>query len=206
MSHMIRAFFNQQAATWDETVAEKDGNKLRRMARRLNITPGSTVLDIGTGTGVFLPFILDEVGHSGHVVCLDSAEEMLGKARGKGFKRDIDYLQADAARIPLRDQFFDVVICYSSFPHFQDKPRALAEINRVMKNGGKLTICHTSSRAVINEIHRSMATVRNDTIPERKEMQEMLTAAGFTGIRIADRPTSYLTSARKARHKKSKAI
>ena len=194
---MLRAYFNERAAIWDETVAEKDAAKLERMAKRLNIKPGSTVLDVGTGTGVFLPFLLSEVGEDGGIVASDFAEEMLKKARAKGFDGNIDYLQADVTDIPLRDEIFDSVVCYSSFPHFRDKSRALAEINRVMKRGGRLLVCHTSSRATINEIHRQTPTVKNDTLPDGDEMQSLLSAAGFTEIKVEDNHDSYLASAEK---------
>ena len=52
---MSKEFFNARAATWDERAAEKDVGRLKAMAARLDITPGSTVLDVGTGTGVFVP-------------------------------------------------------------------------------------------------------------------------------------------------------
>lgn len=195
---IIRAYFNQRAAVWDETIAEKDTTKLERMAERLNIRPGSTILDVGTGTGVFIPFLLSEIGKSGRIIASDFAEKMLKKAQAKGFSGNIDYLQADVTNLPLCDEVFDVIVCHSSFPHFQDKPRALTEINRVMKSGGRLLICHTSSRASINEIHRQIPAVRNDTIPERDEMQLMLSAAGFTEVKVDDNSDSYLASARKS--------
>ncbi len=194
---MIRTYFNQRAAIWDETVSEKDTTKLERMAKCLNIAHGSTVLDVGTGTGVFLPFLLSEVGEDGHIVALDFAEQMLGRARAKGFNGNIDYLCADVTNIPLGDAIFDVVVCYSSFPHFQDKPRALAEMNRVIKSGGRLSICHTSSRHWINGIHRQIPAVANDTIPDEGKMQIMLSQAGFTDIKIDDNSKSYFCSARK---------
>ena len=194
---MIKAYFNQRAASWDETVAERDTSKLEQMAKRLNIKPGSTLLDVGTGTGVFLPFLLSKIGSSGHIVALDFAEEMLKKARAKGFNGNIDYLCADITNIPLDDEIFDTVVCYSSFPHLQDKSRALAEINRVIKSGGKLFICHTSSRATINQIHRSIPVVQNDIIPDEDEVQMLLSIAGFTEISIDDTNESYLASARK---------
>ena len=74
---MIRAYFNQKAATWDKTVAERDTTKLERMAKRLRIKPGSIVLDVGTGTGVFIPFLLRETGKGGRIVALDFAHTHL---------------------------------------------------------------------------------------------------------------------------------
>ena len=193
---MIRAHFNQKAASWDETSSEKDTTKLARMAKRLDIKPGSIVLDVGTGTGVFIPFLLREIGKGGRIVALDFAEKMLRRARAKGFNGNIDYLCADVTNIPLGNEIFDIIVCYSSFPHFQDKPGALAEMNRVIKRGGRLLICHTSSRASINEIHRQIPAVENDIIPDGGEMQIILLRAGFIEIKIDD-SESYLASARK---------
>ena len=55
---MIRQYFNEKAAIWDETVAEKDTAKLERMAERLGIESGATVLDVGTGTASSCPISL----------------------------------------------------------------------------------------------------------------------------------------------------
>jgi ubiquinone/menaquinone biosynthesis C-methylase UbiE len=194
---MIRGYFNQRADIWDETVAEKDTTKLERMVKRLNIIPDSTVLDVGTGTGVFLPFLLGEVGAGGRIIALDLAEEMLQRARNKGFGGNSDYLQADIQDIPLRNKIVDLIVCYSSFPHFQDKPRALAEMNRVVKSGGRLLICHTSSRAHINGIHSRIPEVKNDILPDAVEMHSLLAEAGFSEIEIDDNSDNYLAGGRK---------
>ncbi len=195
---MIRAYFNHKAVIWDEAIAEKDMTKLERMAERLNIEPGSAILDVGTGTGVFIPFLLSNIGRNGHIVTLDFAEEMLRKALAKGFNGNIGYLCADVANIPLGDEVFDTIVCYSSFPHFQDKPGALAEMNRVLKSGGRLLICHTSDRDGINEIHRGIPAVQNDIIPDKSEMQEIISMAGFIDIKIEDDSESYLVTAMKS--------
>ncbi len=194
---MIRRYFNEQAAIWDETVAEKDTARLERMAERLGIEAGATVLDVGTGTGVFLPYLLNRVGAGGRVIALDIAEEMLQTARTKRFDDNVAYLHADVTTIPVRNGLFDVVVCYSSFPHFRDKPRVLGEINRVTRPGGRLLICHTSSRAQINEIHARIPAVGDDILPDGDEMRAWLSAAGFSGIEIEDNSDSYLASARK---------
>ena len=87
---MIKTYFNEKAAIWDETIAEKNVAKLEEMAKWLDIEPGSTVLDVGTGTGVFVPFILRKIGRNGRLVCLDLAEEMLKRAQAKGFEGNIE--------------------------------------------------------------------------------------------------------------------
>jgi ubiquinone/menaquinone biosynthesis C-methylase UbiE len=194
---MSRAYFNQRAEIWDETVAEKDSRKLQEMSWRLNIRPGSSLLDVGTGTGIFLPFLLSQIGRHGWIIALDFAEKMLRKARAKGFRGDIGYLLANVSNIPLHDEVFDVTVCYSSFPHFPDKAQVLVEIKRVLKPGGQLFICHTSSRAKINEIHRQSPPVKNDLLPDEAEMQLLLREAGFTEITIADASDSYFCQARK---------
>jgi ubiquinone/menaquinone biosynthesis C-methylase UbiE len=192
---MTRSYFNSQADTWDEVAAEKDLTKLEWLARSLDIRPGATVLDVGTGTGVFVPFLLAKIGNSGRLVALDFAEEMLKRAKAKGFRGNIEYLNADICHVPLPGEAVDAVVCYSSFPHFQDKPGALREISRLLKKGGKLSIGHTSGREEINEVHRQIPQVRNDLVPDEAEMRQMLRDAGFVSIEICDACDRYLVSA-----------
>jgi ubiquinone/menaquinone biosynthesis C-methylase UbiE len=195
---MIRTYFNGKAAIWDEIAAEKDQSKLRQMVERLDIRPGSMVLDIGTGTGVFIPYMLHSIGcEGGKILALDIAEEMLHQARAKSFNGAVAYLNADVAYIPLLEESVDSVVCYSSFPHFQDKEKALAEICRVVKRGGHLFICHSSNREAINGLHNGIPEVANDVIPEEWEMREMLLEAGFADIVIEDNCENYLCRALK---------
>lgn len=195
---MSREFFNSRAATWDEKVAEKDVRKLNDMAARLDISPGDSVLDVGTGTGVFVPFLLKKIGREGNLVCLDYSEAMLKIARAKGFKGNIRYLCAEIENNQLDDESFDAVVCYSVFPHFVNKPKALKEINRLLKKGGRLYICHTSSRQAINDIHRGTPEVCDHVFPENDATRRMLIETGFEDVIISDGKEDYLASARKS--------
>ena len=194
---MIRTYFNDKAVIWDEIVAEKDESRLRHMAARLDIGSGSVILDVGTGTGVFIPFLLQKIGVDGKILALDIAEEMLRRARAKNFDGVVAYLNADVAHIPLADASVDSVVCYSSFPHFQDKPGAFAEIYRVLRRGGHLCICHTSCREAINGLHNGIPELVGDVIPGEQEMRLMLSAAGFVDVEIEDSCENYLCQALK---------
>ena len=192
---MIRTYFNSKAAIWDEIIAEKDTAKLQRMANLLNIEQDSCLLDVGTGTGVFVPLLLNKIDKGGLLVALDVAEEMLKMSRAKCFRGNIEYLHADISGIPVARGIFDAIVCYSSFPHFQDKKGAFTEMFRVLKDGGSLFICHTSGKDAINEIHRGIPLLESDIIPEEDQMRNMLLAAGYSDITIDDLADSYMLSA-----------
>jgi ubiquinone/menaquinone biosynthesis C-methylase UbiE len=162
----------------------------------MKILPGSSVLDIGTGTGVLLPFIRERVG-AGMIYALDVAEKMLSKSRGKAHGDHIFYIQADARKVPFVSGSFETVVCYSAFPHFSNKNEALREIWRVLRKGGYLYIAHTSGRSAINEIHSRIPGMQDDLLPDVKEMEVMLAGSNFTNIKIEDKPGSYFVEAAK---------
>ena len=189
MNH--REYFDQIAAEWDELLEEETIARLREIVAGLEIRPGARVLDVGTGTGVLLPLLLEK---GGRVVALDLSWEMLKRARAKSYP--VAYVQGDAQNLPLPDGAFDWVICNAVFPHFPDKLRALREIRRVLKDGGRLVICHTASREAINEIHRSIGgVVANDTIPPEGEMRRLFSEAGLDESVVRDEPDRYLALA-----------
>jgi len=196
MNH--REYFNQLAGKWDKMTPEETRARLPQMIDYLAIKPGDTVLDVGGGTGILLPLLYNSAGARGKIVSLDIAEEMLKHARDNGHQGNIDFIHADVAAIPLAGEAFDLVICYSCFPHFPDKLKALAEMARVLRNRGRLAICHTASRQAINELHKSVGNVvENDTIPDEATMQKMLAASGLKPIEVRDESHRYLAIAAK---------
>jgi len=187
-------FFDRAAANWDALEVEETHVRLREIVAGLDIAPGAAVLDVGCGTGVLLPLLHESMSGDGHVVALDLSGEMLKRALGKG--QPAVYVQGDAQSLPLPEGVFDWVFCSAVFPHFPDKLRALAEISRVLRKGGRLVICHTASRQAINEFHRSTGgIVAHDTIPDEGEMLCLLREAGLDRVVLRDEPDRYLVLA-----------
>lgn len=192
-----RQFFNNKASHWDETVRNNDPVKLRMMAERLSFPPDARVLDVGSGTGVFVPYILSRLNGSGRVECVDFAFRMLEIAQKKNGNEGIEHVCAEIETAGFARGVFGSVVCYSTFPHFHDKAQALENIYNLLAAGGKVSICHTASREAINAIHQNIPDLRDHLIPEEGAMRKMLAAAGFGEVVITNDVEYYLAEAKK---------
>ncbi len=106
-----------------------------------DIALGSHVVDIGSGGGIDSLIAAKMVGPEGYVVGVDMTSEMLERARAaasEGGFENVEFKQAYAEDLPIEDGWADVIISNGVFNLFPDKYAALAEINRVLKPGGRM--------------------------------------------------------------------
>jgi len=194
----LQEYFDQLAPIWDKVLTPERLKCLGNIIKELGIKPGYHVLDIGSGTGVLLPFLIAEVGHEGRIVALDFSAEMLVQAQAKDFAPMVGLAQADVNAIPLPNNSVDMTICNSAFPHFSDKVRALKEIARVLKNNGRLVICHTMSRETLNQLHQSIGgIIASDLLPDESQLRGLIEQAGLKITHFEDGPQRYLVIAEK---------
>jgi ubiquinone/menaquinone biosynthesis C-methylase UbiE len=99
------------------------------------------ILDIGCGTGVFAAQVLEALPRS-YVWGLDLSDGMLRQchARCQAAQGRLHLIQGDSARLPFRDDAFDVVTCTHSFHHYPQQRQAVAEMYRVLRPDGRLLI------------------------------------------------------------------
>jgi ubiquinone/menaquinone biosynthesis C-methylase UbiE len=199
-SHELRDFFDQRAHKWDSMTMPGTNDRIAAILSRLEIDPDGRVLDIGSGTGILLPFLLKRLDVSGSIVEMDIAAGMLKKGREKESDGRIAFVQGDAHSLPFASAAFDLVLCHNTFPHFADKMRALREISRVTAAGGRLVISHTMSREAVNSLHRDIGgVVGHDQLPEDGALVRWLEQAGFRWPSIENVPERYLVVAWKGR-------
>jgi ubiquinone/menaquinone biosynthesis C-methylase UbiE len=192
----LQNYFDQLAPVWDEEVTRERLECLSNIIRELDIKHGSHVLDVGSGTGILLPFLTQAMDHTGKILALDFSTKMLHQAKTKVFSPIVDYIQADVTAIPLASSYIDLAICNSAFPHFSDKAKALREIARVLKDSGRLVICHTASREAINQLHQSIGgAVANNLLPHEFQLRKLIKHADLKITYLENSPKRYLVIA-----------
>lgn len=193
-----RQYFNDHAQGWDTTKRSNAPHQLQAMAARLDFPTDALVMDVGSGTGVFVPYVQRKLCELGLVVCVDFAFKMLDIARIKNSNHTINYLCAEIETAGFSANVFDAAVCYSTFPHFHDKPLALENIYRLLKPGSRIFICHTASREFINNIHLNIPDFIDHLIPPKDEMLVLMKEAGYHDIRIEEAQDSYLACGTKS--------
>lgn len=191
-----RAFFNACAQGWEER--NYPPHKLaciEQLLASLSIKPGMTIVDVGCGQGVLLPFLRRLVGEGGHLAALDPCPEMLAHVRRRDGK--VWPLLASAECMPLLEGFVDMVICFSAFPHIGDKMAAAGEFHRILRPGGWAHVLHIDGREKLNKLHDQHHAVCGDHLPCPHGMRKIFGGAGFVDMRVDDADDHFYFSALK---------
>jgi ubiquinone/menaquinone biosynthesis C-methylase UbiE len=189
-----KSFFDSHAANWEVMLAQ-DGRmqKFAQVVEWFGIREGESILDVGTGTGVLLPFLRRAVGQKGMLVAMDFSINMLKQAMNQQLEDKITLINAVVGAIPFKSEQFDKVTCFSAFPHFPDKQRALAEMTRVLRKGGIAWIAHLQSIEELASLHGKVGgPVHSDRLLDCATMEQLMSNAGLTDIHIVNEPGKYL--------------
>jgi ubiquinone/menaquinone biosynthesis C-methylase UbiE len=103
--------------------------------------PAGRVLDVATGSGQFIGFLLEGLTSFDEIVGIDTSEKS-GAALAAAFKDQpkIRFEQMDAAKLDFPDASFDLVCISNSLHHLADPGPALSEMKRVLKPGGHFLV------------------------------------------------------------------
>ena len=196
-----KTYFNEKADTWEKRFCTPTlSSFLEKLVPQFGLEAGQNILDVGTGTGVLIPYLTRAVGPAGSVTAVDYSEKMIKICRTKhshlkNVNLELKNIEEDA----FSTESFDAVICFGVFPHLENKEKALRNINRTLKLGGKLVIAHALSSEELKAHHNNASSaVVHDMLPEKAEMTQLLEQSGFAKISIKDEPGCYLCIAYKA--------
>lgn len=142
-----RKYYSEIAKTYDENVHitfdlynENESEIRNRMIDLLELKPEYKVLEVSAGTGKDSEIIASKLNKDGELWMLDISPDMLAynMQRMKDVKIPTEYMVASACSLPFINDYFDALYCFAGIGHFPDLPKALKEMARVVKPGGKI--------------------------------------------------------------------
>jgi arsenite methyltransferase len=156
----------------------------------IDLKPGETVLDLGSGGGIDVLLSAKRVGPTGKAYGLDMTDEMLALARENQRQSgitNVEFLKGEIEHIPLPDNSVDVVISNCVINLSADKDRVLQEAFRVLRPGGRFAVSDVVVRGEVpNAVRQSMLLWVGCIAGALEESDYLakLSKACFTGVDI----------------------
>jgi SAM-dependent methyltransferase len=165
----------------------RDRSILSWIADRVPVPTGAQILDVAGGTGQTGRYLARD---GASVVVVDLTREMLEaglRAAREAGEPDVLFVRGDAADLPFPDDQVDVVVCRFALHHMDDPEAAIAEMARVCRPGGSVTVVDlVTGGARHDELERLRDPSHTRSLSE-DELHDLLAAAGRPPDRTAAR-------------------
>ncbi|HET7324936.1 MAG TPA: methyltransferase domain-containing protein [Halococcus sp.] len=141
-AHEAQTFYGRWARLYDVIATLPGiGSWRERAARRLELAPGDTVVEVGCGTGANFPYLRAKVGSSGAVVGVDFTRGMLDRAATRIARsgwQNVHIIHGDATAVPIRT--VDAVLASFVVGMFRDPAAVVDDWLSLVRPGGKIAL------------------------------------------------------------------
>jgi ArsR family transcriptional regulator len=183
-------FFDSVGARWDQLRAEAFGDAFHFEALSGLLPAEWTVADIGTGTGHLLPMLAAQFRN---VIAVDPAANMLEVARERpelARARNIVFREGSLDDLPIESDALDLAIASLVLHHVDEPVRAVAEIGRCVRSGGRVLLIEQAAHE-----HADFHERMGDRWPgfEAKDVKRWVRRAGFAQMSVKTLATARAT-------------
>lgn len=193
-----REFFDKIAGTWDENEVLSTPIKINQVLDFFDLHENQDILDLGTGTGVLLPFITQRIGENGKILAVDFSEGMLSQAKRKysNLTPTPSFMNLDFENDLIPGQF-DRIILYCVYPHLHSPVETLKWLEKVnLKEEGLISIAFPTGPDFINNIHKERHS-DSDILPSAEILTQYLVSNGLDAYVASDSEECYVVNIRK---------
>ncbi len=172
-------FLDSNSINWDYTKI-MDICKISYILDRFSIKENDKILDVGTGTGMLIPFV-HQHNPKGNIKGIDKSDHMIAVAKEK-FKNveNIEFQLADVESDNIKGTF-DKIILFSVFPLLENKINTIKKlIENNLSDGGKLLIAHQESRKSLNSYIGTSTPISTPKLLDIYQQRNMFRQAGLT--------------------------
>ncbi|WKZ35603.1 MAG: arsenite methyltransferase [Anaerolineales bacterium] len=155
-----------------------------------SLTPGQTVLDLGSGAGLDCLLAAQKVGPTGRVIGVDMTPEMIERAQKNAQRVDaanVEFRQGYLEDLPVESNTVDVIISNCVINLSPDKEKVFSEAFRVLAPGGKLAVSDIVTEGPLPESIKQSLSAWAGCVAGAVEAEEyirMMGSVGFTNISI----------------------
>ena len=110
---------------------------------------GRNVLDVGGGFGFYSEFLRK---NGSDTICMDKSEKMVSE--GKKMFQELQFVMADAVKMPFRDEKFDFMLCMGTLIYIEEKDSFFLEARRVLKPNGRILIYERNRNSFLHKFVR----------------------------------------------------
>lgn len=186
-----RDFFDRASTDWDQKITHNE-DKIAQYLNYIDFNTKLSVLDVGTGTGIMLKFMLPKLPENARITAVDLSSKMLEKAQQNFKDPRIAFKQLDIEKEHHLLEQYDFIMLYSVFPHLEEKNKIFKILSRCLKQNGELCIMHSSARKEINEMHKSLGEpVCNHQLPPVTKLQALGEKHGLRTLAALEEENGY---------------
>jgi len=180
-------YFNENVDLFEPPLPEGVPERLKATIKASQLRPGERVLDVGTGTGILIPYILKH--RPSEIHACDLSANMLRRVKSK-FPQVKTHL-SDVRDLLLADDSLDVVFINACFSNIMDKSGSLNNLYRLLRPKGRLVISHPLGRDFIIELKKH-TPFHLDLLPDEASARALFGQHGFEIVSFRDEPLYYL--------------
>ena len=192
-------YFDLRVDLFQQPIPESIQDRTRDIVRTARLDPNATVLDVGTGLGVLIPYFLEQGVPADNIVGCDLSGSMLAVARSKF--QSVCFLQGDFLDLRLEDRIKNnIKICLSftaiffngCFANIFDSEAAVARAARLLTASGRIIISHPLGSGFVAALHAGEPDIVPNLLPKRGELERYARLNGLRVDRFEDEEDYYL--------------